>query len=135
MTVAGSHKYHVAKPADRKYNGVTYDSKAEMLHAQALDLYTRTGVIRGWARQCQVQLGPDFKWRVDFLVFNNDDTVDFDEVKGVETSEFKVVRRLWAKYGPAMLHVLKRQRNGTWTTEKVKGKQEASYEDDDQSGD
>ena len=120
--MAGKHKYNVAKPSDRQYNGVTYYSNAEMLHAQSLDSAVKAGVIRGWARQCQVQLGSDFRTRVDFLVFRHNGTVAFEEVKGVETPEFKTVRRLWAKYGPAPMYVMKRQRNGTCTTEEVDGK-------------
>lgn len=105
------------------YNGVTYDSKAEAEYASLLDLWVKAGYIHAWIRQVTVPLGPDFKTRIDFLVFATPDEFDFREVKGLETARFKTVRRLWAKYGPCELHVLKKK--GTiWSREVILGKRE-----------
>lgn len=103
------------------YDGATYGSRAEAEHARILDLEIRIGEILAWIRQVTFPLGPDFKTRVDFLVFAAPGACRVDEVKGVETARFKTVRRLWPKYGPCELHVLTKK-GTTWTREVIPGK-------------
>jgi hypothetical protein len=107
-----------------EYGGVTYDSKAEAEHASVLDWETRLRPRRIWAwlRQVNIPLGVDFTTRVDFLVITVDGRCHVEEVKGVETARFKTVRRLWPKYGPCELHVLKKQ-GKIWHREVIPGKQ------------
>ena len=102
---------NVAKRTE--YNGVIYDSKAEAEHAQWLDWQVERGSVAWWLRQVSVPLGPDFKTRVDFLVATQmaisfSVAIEAHEVKGVETREFKRVRKLWPKYGPFPLIVIKK---------------------------
>lgn len=107
-----------------KYNGRTYASKAEAARAEELDLHVETGVILGWVRQVTFQLGPDHTWRADFLVFEttlHETPVTVEDVKGRETERFAKVRKLWAKYGPCPLRVLKRK-GDKWDVEIVNGK-------------
>ena len=94
-----------------EYGGVMYDSKAEAEYAERLDRQQFVGVICWWLRQVTIPLGPDFSTRVDFLVadFNGlNRTVYAVEIKGVETREFKRVRKLWPKYGPFPLRIVKK---------------------------
>lgn len=107
-----------------EYNGVMYDSKAEASQACELDVEMQQGRIAWWIRQVTIALGPDFKTRVDFLVcvrwnyIHDLPGVYAVEVKGVEAREFKKVRKLWPKYGPFPLHIVKRG-----DVEIIKGKQ------------
>ena len=95
-----------------EYSGVMYDSKAEAQEAQNLDIGKSRGFITWVLRQVPIPLGPDFSTRIDFLVAykraNGHVFVIGREVKGVETREFKKVRKLWPKYAPFDLHVIKR---------------------------
>lgn len=104
-----------------EYNGVTYDSKAEAEWARVLDGEIRLEWIHGWLRQVTVSLGPDFKTRVDFLVFTAYGVCHFAEVKGVETARFKIVRKLWPKYGLTELHVVTKH-GKRWKREVIPGK-------------
>lgn len=121
MTKARQHKYGVADKGRRTYNGVAYDSLAEMLRATELDLLLRTGNIRAWAPQRWIPLGPDFGTRVDFVVRDNNGSMYAEEVKGYEPREFKVVRRLWPKYAPFPMKILKRK-GTSWSVEWLAGK-------------
>ncbi len=100
---------NVAKRTE--YAGVSYDSKFEAEYAAKLDALKAVGEVAWSLRQVKVPLGADFSTRIDFVVarqigafyvFNG------VEVKGVETREFAKVRKLWPKYGPFPLHVIKR---------------------------
>ena len=115
------HQVKVAPKDQRTHNGVVYPSKAECTRAMELDLLVMASDIRGWGRQVQIPLGADFRTAVDFVVFKWDGTFRLEEVKGVETTDFKTVRRLWPKYGPGKLHILKRTRTG-WNTETLGGR-------------
>lgn len=116
---------NVAKRTE--YNGVKYDSKAEAHYAANLDIEVAAGTVSLWLRQVTVPLGPDFRTRVDFVVImpiwmahfpNENQRVKFVEVKGVETREFRKVRKLWSKYVPFPLHIIKRDK-----VEVIEGKQ------------
>ena len=65
----------------------------------------------------------------DFLVLARDDGGEldarFEDVKGVETARFRLVRKLWPKYGPCDLHILTRKGSG-WSAEIISGHQGVS---------
>lgn len=120
-----AHKYGVAAKKDRTYKDIPYASKLEAKRAAELDVIFPTLEYGYWLRQVLVQLGPDFKTRVDFMCCLAQATDAgilyvnwFEEVKGKETADFKRVRRLWGKYGPKPLNILKRKGNG-WATEVI----------------
>lgn len=108
MTGVRRHKYNVAPAKDRKYRNRTYHSKGEMEHARRLDLMVGAGEIRWWARQVPVDLTDDDCARIDFMVVDKDGAVRFDEYKGVDTTEWKRIKRLWVRHGPAPLHVIRK---------------------------
>lgn len=103
---------NVARPTH--YKGSRYDSKAEAEYAAWLDWRIgSTDPVAWWLRQIKVPLGPDFAMRVDFLVaighsWSTTVNIEAHEVKGLETPQFKKVRRLWPKYAPFPLHIIKR---------------------------
>lgn len=103
---------NVAKRTE--YKGIKYDSQLEASYACELDVEQQQGRIRWVLRQVAIPLGPDFRTRVDFVVGERLCEYDYlakvtaHEVKGVETREFAKVRKLWPKYGPFDLIVIKR---------------------------
>lgn len=102
------NKYQVAPRSARTADGIVYHSKAEMHMAVRLGIEKNAGEIRNFRRQVKVQLGPDFKTIVDFMVNEGFKDQYAVEVKGVETPTFKTVKRLWQKYAPCPMHIVKR---------------------------
>jgi len=88
-------------------DGVRYDSKAEADRAAILELLRRGGEVRWWLRQVTVRLGcPENTYRVDFVVCAKDGSVHAEDVKAIETRDFRRQKRLWKAYGPFPLHVI-----------------------------
>jgi hypothetical protein len=105
------NKYRNVK---RSYDGRLYDSRAEAERASQLDLLRSAGEVIWWIPQVTIELG-DVKYRIDFLVAVDRGEwgrgiveVHAEDVKGFETARFRLVRRLWPKYGPFGLHVIHR---------------------------
>ena len=112
------HKYGVAPKEDRTLDGIVYHSKAEMIRAGELKLLMKAGWFA--LRQVPLQLTDDDRYVVDFFVQEPDGCRHFEDVKGVETPAFRRVRRLWLKYGPGRLTILKRK-GDKWETEHIQG--------------
>lgn len=80
-----------------------------MLYASShLHPLREAGEIDEFFEQPQFQLGEDTRYRADFGVVAAGCVWAVD-VKGVETREFKRIKRLWAKYARIPLHVVKRK--------------------------
>tara|TARA_R110002012_G_scaffold79909_3_gene202945 strand:+ start:243 stop:629 length:387 start_codon:yes stop_codon:yes gene_type:complete len=110
------NKYN-AKPT--VYRGWRFDSKAEASYAMALDRDVADGSVSFWMRQVAFDLTEDDRYRADFVVFKSNGEVYAIDVKGAETESFRRIRRLWLKYGPMPLKVVKRGRitETLWDTE------------------
>lgn len=90
-----------------EYGGLMFDSKSEAAYAAWLDGEKAAGRILFFVRQPKFTLGvPENVYKPDFLVVGPSWVVA-DDVKGSETPKFKKDRRLWAKYGPCPLRVVK----------------------------
>lgn len=110
-------KFNVAPREARAYNGLVYDSKAEMCRAQALDMLIAGGEIRSWTRQPKFQLGvPENVYVADFHVIASDGEEWIEDVKGASTPKWRRDLKLWAAYGPLPLHILKHQGGIRFTT-------------------
>lgn len=92
-----------------EYNGRSYDSKAEAAYAARLDMLAACGEIDWWLRRAPIDLGPDARYTVDFLVCERC-AVHAVDVKGHETAAFRNNVKLWRKYGPFPLHVVHKER-------------------------
>jgi len=116
------HKYKVAPAKDRRFNGRTYASKAEMLYAKHLFAMRESALILEFTEQPTVRLGvPENVYRPDFLVIPDEGYPFYVDVKGVETRTFKRNKKLWSAYGWLDLHVVKRFGKKFLTTEVVHG--------------
>lgn len=116
------NKYGVAPKEARTWEGRTYASKAEMQYAQKLDALVRMGVLASVKPQPTVELGvPENKYRPDFICQTPEGAAYFVDVKGHETAKFKHDKKLWAAYGPAPLHIVKRKGRSFTTVEIIEG--------------
>lgn len=103
------------------YNGATYDSKAEAERAKELDYLLQIGQIRGWTRQVTFHLGcSENVYRADFLVFECNGGVHAEDVKGARTPKFNRDVKLWKRYGPCVLVILRKSGKG-WKREHCGG--------------
>jgi hypothetical protein len=91
----------------RRYNGVTYASQIEMRRAMWLDDCVKGGFVEWWIGQPLFRLGiAENTYRPDFLVVDHDQ-IWVEDVKSVETREFRRNLRLWKRYGPCPLKIVK----------------------------
>lgn len=104
----GSNKFGAKRAVGT--SGRSYDSTAERDRAEQLLLLQRGRAIRDLVEQprlhlaCGVHYKPDFAYRE----VGGPRVTTYEDVKGVETERFRIVKRLWAAFGPGPLHILKR---------------------------
>ena len=112
------NKYGVSAPSERTARGRVYASKAEKQYADHLHSVPGLFIIE----QPRVRLGEDHIYVPDFMVWRlADRTLWFIDVKGVETSEFRKSKKLWAKYMSltAKLEIIKLKNKQFMTTELI----------------
>lgn len=79
-------------------DGITFDSKAEARRYQELKFMQINGKIDGFGRQPSFELSLGVRYRPDFIVCA-EGRIWVEDVKGCETAEFKIKKKLWeAKY-------------------------------------
>ena len=84
------NKYNVAPKEQRTYGGRTYDSKAEMVYAQQLDVWKQAGAVKEWFPQVPFILHAPSGEKIgsyvaDFRVNWADGSVTWVDVKGLMT--------------------------------------------------
>jgi len=81
----------------KKTNG--YDSKFEAGYAQELDLRKKTGEIKDWEAQKTLPLIVNgylvCTYRIDFVVYHHDGTVEYVETKGYPTDVWRLKYKLF----------------------------------------
>lgn len=85
-------KYHNEKVT---VEGITFDSKAEAQRYGELQQMQKGGEIRWFSRQPSFVLPGSIRYRPDFLVCKRNGTLYVEDVKGMETPEFKLKKKLW----------------------------------------
>lgn len=117
---AKTNKYKVAPKEERTFNGIVFASKKEMQRYQQLLLLERAGII--WQLELQpvyefelqitnvIQIGcisTTVKYIGDFR-YKEEEKIVVEDVKGVETKEFKRKKR-WMKklYPDVELRIIK----------------------------
>ena len=80
-----------------------FRSKLEHKLAQYLQLMKDTEYIKSWYYENTRFKFPDSSWLVDFMVRNNDNTVEFWEAKGLCEADTKRKIKLLAKYRPEVV--------------------------------
>lgn len=89
-------------------DGHIFDSKAEAHRYAELKLLQAAGEIAGFMLQPSFLLEKGIRYRPDFLVCDKNGKVWVEDVKGVETRDFKLKKRLWeARYPWLELRVVR----------------------------
>ena len=92
-------KYHNQKTV---VDGITFDSKAEArryCELKNLKAYCR---INWFTRQPSFLLPGGIRYRPDFMVRDANGRIWVEDVKGMETKEFKLKRKLWDETYPGL---------------------------------
>ena len=94
-------------------DGIRFDSKLEARYYGVLKLMQREGSVLFFLRQVPIHIkgensSPNVKYVCDFQVFFADGSVEFIDVKGVETPEFKIKKKLVESNYPIKIKILKR---------------------------
>lgn len=98
------HKFHAVPCKADEFN---FSSKAERAYYQKLKLLQKAGEIIFFLMQVPFHLPGKTKYIVDFQVFYSDGTVDFVDVKGVETEVFKLKKRQVEEIYPIKITIVK----------------------------
>lgn len=81
------------------FNGVSYHSKKEAFYAAELEIRKKAGDISDWERQVKISLDVNgyhiANYYVDFRVTYPDGIIEYVEVKGFETPEWKLKWKLF----------------------------------------
>ena len=85
------HKYKAVKTS---FDGIKFDSKKEAKYYSELKLLQKSGEVVGFFRQVPLHLPGGVKYVMDFLVFYVDGTCKGIEVKGYETPEWKIKKKI-----------------------------------------
>lgn len=115
-------KYNAKKV---EVDGIKFDSKAEAEYYLHLKEQVDNGEIRSFERQVRMTLQEGFylegikgkvraiTYVVDFVVTNEDGSITYIDVKGIETEAFKLKRKMFMhKYQTPLVTVKKRK--GGW---------------------
>jgi len=99
--VGYQNKYRAKR---QEFNGVQYHSKKEAAYAHELSMRMAAGDIKDWERQTKISLDVNghhiTNYYIDFIVHHNDGTMEYVEVKGFETPEWRLKWKLFdALYG------------------------------------
>jgi len=110
------NKWTTAKK--QEYNGLRYDSGFEASYAAELDLRVKGKDIKSWERQITIPLTVNgylvCNYKIDFVVYHNDGTVEYVETKGYAHNTWKLKWKLFeALYSdkPNIILTVVKQRN------------------------
>lgn len=98
------HKFNAKKV---EHDGIRFDSKKEGDYYLQLKLRVKAGEVLFFLRQTPFHLPGGVTYRVDFQEFHADGTVRFVEIKGYETSEWLMKKKLVEALYPITIEVIK----------------------------
>ena len=98
------HKFR-AKPDNR--DGIRFPSKKEAEYYDKLKRDLQEEKIIFFLMQVPFHIPGGAKYLVDFVVFDSNGTVRFIDVKGYETPQFKLKKKLVEQFYPVKIEVIK----------------------------
>lgn len=84
------HKFNAVKT---ECDGIGFDSKKEARYYEELKARQASGDVLFFIRQVGLDLPGGVKYRVDFVVFRADGTVEFVDVKGMKTPMYAMKKK------------------------------------------
>lgn len=116
-------KYHAVRATS--LNGRSYSSKIERDRGDFLELLQKAGAIvnlkyqpRYFLSMAQISYHADFEYKERR---GNGWVTIAEDVKGIETDRFRIIKRLWLCYGECPLRIVKRQ-GSVWQSEELRVK-------------
>jgi hypothetical protein len=97
------HKFH-ARPTD--VDNIKFASRKEARYYKELILRQKAGEVLFFLRQTPIHLPGGVKYVCDFQVFLSDGTVQFVDVKGMETDIFKLKKKQVEELYPIQLTIV-----------------------------
>lgn len=97
------HKFNAKPVID---DGHRFDSKLEHKFYNDLLLRKMAGDVVFFLRQPVFHLPGGVKYKADYQIFNADGSCSFVDVKGMETAEFKVKKKLVEAIYPVIIEVV-----------------------------
>lgn len=93
MSFAKRKTQHKFNAKSVEHDGIKFASKKEGKYYQQLKTLKKSGKILFFLRQTPIHLPGSTKYVVDFTVFYSDGTVEFVDVKGMQTDMFKLKKK------------------------------------------
>ena len=124
MTYYVKKKWTTAKKSN--YGGYTYDSGFEANYARELDLRVKAKDIKSYEKQKTLELIVNgylvCTYRIDFIVYHNDKTIEYVETKGVAFPvwriKFKLFEALYGDKENVKITVVQQGNNPRWRVPK-----------------
>ena len=89
------HKTSKYKANKTSIDGHTFDSQKEADYYCELKCRLQAKDIKGFCLQPTFILAPNLKYKADFIVFNNDNSVEVIDVKGFKTKEYITKKKVF----------------------------------------
>jgi len=99
---------HKFKAKSVKDEGHHFPSTLEWKYFKHLEKLQSDGEVLFFLRQVPLHLPGGVKYVVDFLVFYSDETCSFIDVKGMETSEFLLKKKMVEDLYPIEIEIVKK---------------------------
>ena len=87
-------------------DGISFPSKKQAKYYQDLKLRKVAGEITFFLREVPFDLPGNTKYRVDFQEFHSDGTVHFVDVKGYETKDFIMKKKMVESLYPVEIEIV-----------------------------
>lgn len=108
MNHFGRRQTHKFKSQRTELDGIKFDSKLEAKYYSHLKMLMAAGEIVFFLRQVPFHLPGGVTYRCDFQVFWSNGNVAFIDVKGMETKEFIMKKKLVESLYPVEIVIVKR---------------------------
>lgn len=99
---------HKFKAKSVKEDGHHFPSTLEWKYFKHLELLQKSGEVLFFLRQVPIHLPGGVKYVVDYLVFTASGEVRFVDVKGMETSEFLLKKKIVEDLYPFNIDIVKK---------------------------
>ena len=97
------HKFNAVRT---EVDGIKFDSKKEAAYYGQLKLRKMSGEIVFFLRQVPFHLPGGVTYRVDFQEFHADGTIKFTDVKGMQTKDFIMKKKMVEDLYPVEIEIV-----------------------------
>lgn len=97
------HKFNAVRTES---DGINFDSKKEARYYEQLKLRVKAGEVLFFLRQVPLHLPGGVRYVVDFQEFHSDGTVRFVDVKGMQTKDFVMKKKMVESIYPIEIEVV-----------------------------